>query len=179
VRSLGPKAMTIEEGIDFIVSHFEEPIWPRPIFTPKEKQVPVYDREEALASFKRASLLDCRINAYPDYTGIGGMNRQAPNFIFIDLDLSCFSSRDSLDRALRAVLKNIKEKFNGAQATVIWSGNGYHIYLPIEAFILELGVYSASLSNHPKSSYGSQKKRSPITKQTLVIVVICLSKIAC
>ena len=137
MRSLGPEAMTIEEGIDFIVSHFEEPIWPRSIFTPKEKQVLVYDKEEALVRFKRASLLDCRINAYPDYTGFGGMNRQAPNFIFIDLDLSCFISRDSLDRALRAVLKNIKEKFNGAQATVIWSGNGYHIYLPIEAFILE------------------------------------------
>ena len=36
------------------------------------------------------------------------------------------------------MLKNIKEKFNGAQPTVIWSGNGYHIYLPIQAFILEL-----------------------------------------
>ena len=65
------------------------------------------------------------------------MNRQAPNFIFIDLDLSCFSSRDSLDRALRAVLKNINEKFRGAHPTVIWSGNGYHIYLSIQAFILE------------------------------------------
>jgi hypothetical protein len=24
---------TIEEGLDFILSHFEEPIWPRTIFT--------------------------------------------------------------------------------------------------------------------------------------------------
>jgi hypothetical protein len=36
------------------------------------------------------------------------------------------------------VLKTIKDKFGGAQPTVIWSGNGYHIYLPIQAFILEL-----------------------------------------
>ena len=35
------------------------------------------------------------------------------------------------------MLKNIKEKFKGAHATVIWSGNGYHVYLPIRAFILE------------------------------------------
>jgi hypothetical protein len=137
VTSLEPAAMTVEEGFDFVLSHFEEPNWPRTIFTPKDKQVLVYDKQGALARFKRASLLDCRINAYPDYTGFGGMNRQAPNFIFIDLDLSCFSSRDSLDKALRSVLKNIKEKFNGAQATIIWSGNGYHIYLPIQAFILE------------------------------------------
>jgi Primase X len=97
----------------------------------------VYDKEEALARFKHANLLDCRINAYPDYTGFGGINRQVPNFIFIDLDLSRFNSRNALDRALTSVLKNIKEKFRGAEPTVIWSGNGYHIYLPIQAFILE------------------------------------------
>ena len=76
--------------------------------------------------------------AYPYYIGFGGINRQAPSFIFIDLDLSRFNSRDGLDKALRSVLKNIKEKFRDAQPTVIWSGNGYHIYLPIRAFILEL-----------------------------------------
>ncbi|MFZ0510272.1 MAG: DNA primase noncatalytic subunit PriX [Candidatus Nitrosopolaris sp.] len=45
---------------------------------------------------------------------------------------------EALDRALTSVLKNINEKFKGVQPTVIWSGNGYHIYLPIQAFILEL-----------------------------------------
>ncbi|MGC1931720.1 MAG: hypothetical protein WA667_22350 [Candidatus Nitrosopolaris sp.] len=92
----------------------------------------------AFARFKKVNLLDCRINAYPDYAGYGGINRQAPNFIFIDLDLSHFNSRDALDKALKFVLKNIEEKFRGAQPTVIWSGNGYHIYLPIQAFVLEL-----------------------------------------
>jgi hypothetical protein len=71
------------------------------------------------------------------YTGFGAIKRQAPNFIFIDLDMSRYNSRDALDKALRKVLNNIKEKFRGAQPTVIWSGNGYHIYLPIRAFILE------------------------------------------
>jgi len=134
----GQIKMIIEEGLDFITSHFEpKTVWPRPVFTSKTKQVLVYNREEALAIYKRAGLLDCRINAFPDYTGFGGMNRQAPNFIFIDLDLAHFGSREALDRALRKVLKNIDEKFRGAYPTVIWSGNGYHIYLPIRAFVLE------------------------------------------
>jgi hypothetical protein len=128
-----------DDGLDFILSHLEEPIWPRTVssFTTQERQILVYNKEEALARFRQANLLDCRINAYPDYIGIAGLNRQAPNFIFIDLDLCRSDSRKALDKALRNVLKNIK-KLNGAEATVIWSGNGYHIYLPIKAFILEL-----------------------------------------
>jgi hypothetical protein len=35
-------------------------------------------------------------------------------------------------------LRNIKEKLDAAYPTVLWSGNGYHIYLPIRAIILEL-----------------------------------------
>jgi hypothetical protein len=139
MTSLESASMTIEEGIDFILSHFEEPIWPRTVSSraTEGRQILVYSKVEAISRFKHANLLDCRINAYPDYTGFSGINRQAPNFIFIDLDLSSFTSRDALDRALRNVLKNIKDKFNGTQPTVIWSGNGYHIYLPIQAFVLE------------------------------------------
>jgi len=130
----------LDGGLDFIIGHFEEPIWPRTVstHTTEGRQVLVYSKAEAIAIFKQANLLDCRINAYPCYTRVGGINRQTPNFIFIDLDSSHFTSRNALDRALRKVLKNIKEKFNGAQATVISSGNGYHIYLPIQSSILEL-----------------------------------------
>jgi hypothetical protein len=130
----------VGDGLGFIVGHFGEPTWPRTIstHTTEGSQVLVYNKEEALARFQQANLLDCRINGYSYYIGFGGINRQVPNLIFIDLDLSHFNSRYILDRALRKVLKNIKEKFRGAQPTVIWSGNGYHIYLPIQAFILEL-----------------------------------------
>ncbi len=129
----------VADGLDFIQRHLSEPIWPRTIstHTTHGSQVLVYSREEALARFNQAKLVDCSINAYPDYTGFGDVNRQAPNFIFIDLDLYHFNSLMALDRTLRKVLKNIKEKLRGAQPTVIWSGNGYHIYLPIQAFILE------------------------------------------
>jgi Primase X len=134
-----PARMTIEEGVGFILSQFEEPIWPRTVSSCsiQGRQILVYNKAEAIEKFKQANLLDCRINAYPAYTVFGGINRQAPNFIFIDMDLSRFNSMDALDRALRSVLKNIKQKFRDAWPTVIWSGNGYHIYLPIQAFILE------------------------------------------
>ncbi|MGC1932637.1 MAG: hypothetical protein WA667_26995 [Candidatus Nitrosopolaris sp.] len=56
MTSLEPAAMTVERGLDFVLSHFEEPIWPRTIFTPKEKQILVYDKEEALARFRQAKL---------------------------------------------------------------------------------------------------------------------------
>jgi hypothetical protein len=54
------------------------------------------------------------------------------------LDLTQFSSREALDKALRSTLRNINENLNGAEPTALWSGNGYHIYLPIQAFVLEL-----------------------------------------
>jgi hypothetical protein len=70
-----------------MLSHFDEPIWPRTIstHTTEGRQILVYSKEEAVARYKQASLLDCRINAYPDYTEYRGINRQAPNFVFLDL----------------------------------------------------------------------------------------------
>ena len=131
----------IIQGLDFILSHFPESIkFPRYISTyeTQNKQVEVLSKEEALGVFRYASFLDCKIRAYPPYIEYDGIDRQPPYLIFIDLDLSRFKSREVLDTALRNTLRNIKEKFNGAHASVIWSGNGYHIYLPIEAFVLEL-----------------------------------------
>jgi hypothetical protein len=54
----------------------------------------------------------------------------------MDLDLGTLGTADKLDKALTHTLSNIKEKLGGSP-TVIWSGNGYHIYQPVEAFILE------------------------------------------
>ena len=40
---------TIKEGLDFILSHFDEPIWPRTIFTKTlGKQITVYSKQEHL-----------------------------------------------------------------------------------------------------------------------------------
>jgi Primase X len=128
-------------SLDFILSHFENPVWPRTISTyaTQGKQVLVYGQDQALVKFREAMLLDCRINAYPSYTEWKGQNRQAPNFLFMDLDSSRFISIEALNRALKKTLNLIKEKFgDNISPTVLWTGNGYHIYLPVTAIILEL-----------------------------------------
>jgi hypothetical protein len=54
----------------------------------------------------------------------------------IDIDLKDFASKDKLDLALNRVLKKIESKMRG-HPTVLWTGNGYHIYQPVSGFILE------------------------------------------
>ena len=85
--------INIEEGLDYLITHFQEPIWPRTISnkSTQGRQVVVFNKEEALARLKQANGLDCRINAYPNYIEWKGMNRQAPDFIFTDID-----SRDTV-----------------------------------------------------------------------------------
>jgi hypothetical protein len=129
-----------ESGLDYILNHFQGDLWPRTISTKATRgaQIVVRTKEEALKRFEQADFLDCKINAYPKRIEWKGINLQAPNFIFIDLDLGRFKSRLALNRCLDKTLKNISEKFNVAvNTTVLWSGNGYHIYLPVEAFVLE------------------------------------------
>jgi hypothetical protein len=132
--------MALEEnGLNFILNHFEEPLFPRTISTYRSegRQFEVFSREEVIKAFEQSDFLDCRVNAYRSYTQYKGINRQAPNFIFIDLDRSTFTTERAHRMALTATLKNIKEKLFDANPTVLWTGNGYHIYQPIEAFVLE------------------------------------------
>jgi hypothetical protein len=139
----------VNEGLDYILSHFRHQmqLWPRTISTKttEGRQVIVYDREEAMARFKQANFMDCRISAYPywkpsivsDYADI--KNTIAPNFIMIDLDICNFDFDDdnAFLCALRQILSKIKELSQLHSPTVIWSGNGYHIYIPIDAPVLE------------------------------------------
>jgi hypothetical protein len=145
----------IEINLEFILSHFEEPIWPRTISThaTEGRQILVYNKEEALAWYKQANLLDCRINAYPNYTEYKGINRQAPNFIFLDLDNSTFKTKRALQMALDKTLKNLHNILNARSPTVIWSGNGYHIYQPVSAFPLEREEIFISKSNEPSKQF--------------------------
>jgi Primase X len=127
----------IEEGLDFILSHFKEPVWPRTIFTKTlGRQYVVYSKEEALARFKQSNLTDCRINAYPDYTEFKRINRQPPNFIFIDIDRRLFTTDNEFWMAVQDTSKNIEQTLGG-KPTVLWSGNGVHICQPIEVIVFE------------------------------------------
>ena len=86
--------------------------------------------------YQESNFVDCRVNAYPSYTEYKGIQRYPPNLIFADLDRSLFISNRSLERALSEALKTIQFKINGFP-TVLWTGNGYHIYQPIDASVLE------------------------------------------
>ena len=86
-----------------------------------------------------ANYLDCRINAYPAvYSEYKGPNRQAPNFIFIDIDRSNFKTENAFELAVSKTIKNIKDKLPDAQPTILDTGNGCHFYQPIfSPFLLE------------------------------------------
>jgi len=110
---------------------------PRTISTKTQaRQYAVYSREEAIARFKQSNLLDCRINAYPDYTAYNGINRQPPNFIFIDIDRSLFTTDNEFWGAVKQTCKNIVQTLGG-KPSILWSGNGVHICQPIEAIVFE------------------------------------------
>jgi Primase X len=138
-----------ENGIDFILTHLKEPLFPRTIstYTSEGRQFEVFSKEEMIKAFEQSDFLDCRVNAYPSYTEYKGINRQAPNFLFIDLDRSTFDTERAHRLALTNTLRNIKEKLSEAYPTVVWSGNGYHIYQPIEAFVLEEEEIFSSSNN--------------------------------
>ncbi len=149
--------MAFEENcIDFILNHLTEPLFPRTISTYRSegKQFEVFSKEEMTNAFEQSDFLDCRVNAYPSYTEYKGINRQAPNFIFIDLDRFTFETQRAHKLALTNTLRNIKEKLSEAYPTVLWSGNGYHIYQPIEAFVLEEEeVFSSNEFDQPSKAF--------------------------
>jgi hypothetical protein len=144
--------ISIEQGLGFILSHFEEPVWPRTIFTKTlGKQITVYSREKAIARFKQSNLLDCRINAYPDYTAYNGINRHPPNFIFIDIDRSLFTTDNEFWGAVKETCKNIEHTL-GSKPTLLWSGNGVHICQPVESIVLEQESKFAQF-DHPSQTF--------------------------
>jgi hypothetical protein len=141
-------------------------------------QFSVTSEEEMLRRFEQANAIDCRINAYPEYTKWEkyGMVTYPPNFLFFDLDLATFlrygEPKMMLEEALKATLNRIpsiipkysqtllpsrhfsskisNDNRKGHQSpkestdvkpTVLWTGNGYHIYLPINAIVLDQENY--------------------------------------
>ena len=93
-------------------------------------QKEVLDKQSVLKYFRSSNYEDCRVNAYPSFTNFHGINRTPPSFIIIDLDLKDFGySKDKLAGALNKALKRIKDILGG-YPTVLWTGNGCHIYQP-------------------------------------------------
>jgi hypothetical protein len=108
-------------------------------------QVEVFNEQEALEYFESSNYGDCRINAYPSFTEYHGINRTPISFLMVDLDLKDFIRKEDLkekktttllEQTLNKTLQNIKEAIGG-NPTVLWTGNGYHVYQPVSGFILE------------------------------------------
>jgi hypothetical protein len=136
--------VNIEEGLDFILSHFEEPLWPRTISTKttEGKQILVNSKTEALVRISQSNYLDCRISAYPPnvlenpsaaqrFVGIRTVT-PATLTIMIDLDKCNFKTERGFKIVLTRILANIKDKLN-VTPTVLWSGRGHHIMLPMNS----------------------------------------------
>jgi hypothetical protein len=136
--------MTIEEGLDFILGHFQDPVWPRTISTDAtdSRQVVVYGRKEALARMMQAKYMDCRISAYPPnvlenpsatqrFVGIQTVT-PVNLIIMIDLDKCNFKTDKGFGIAYTRVLGNIKMKLR-VTPTILWSGRGYHMILPLNS----------------------------------------------
>jgi hypothetical protein len=99
-------------------------------------QKEVFSKEEAIKLFEESDFIDCRINAFPSFTDYKGIQRYPPDFIFIDLDKNNFKTEKSFELALSRTLNNIKEKLGG-YPTVLFTGGGYHIWQPLDGFVLE------------------------------------------
>ena len=138
-KTVTDKESQIEKNLDFILEHSNNPLFPRTIMTESiGYQKEVFNRLEALAHFRASKYQDCRINAYPHYTGYKGINLTAPSFIMIDLDLKDFDdAQEKLNMTLDKTLTKINNVFHGACPTVLWTGNGYHVYQPVDGFVLE------------------------------------------
>ena len=146
---------TIRENINFILSHFENQheLFPRTIMTLKTRGQRKIEyesdiqksKEKIFEYFKKSDFIDCKINAFPfntEHTIVDFQvkNRTADSFIMIDLDLKDIENKNKgkLDKILDETLKNLFIKFNEeSYPTVLWTGNGYHIYQPIKGIVFE------------------------------------------
>jgi Primase X len=137
--------LTVKEGLDFMLTHFEEPLllWPRNASTgsTQGRQYTVNDREHALYFFEAGLDSDCRISCYPNYDKLAqngfispAYKKPKPTHLFIDIDLESFAgNKNRLDFALNKTIKNIKKSSeNSPIPTVLWSGGGYHVHQPLD-----------------------------------------------
>jgi hypothetical protein len=109
-------------------------------------KIEIFDKASVLRHFEESDYQDCRINAYPRLTDYKGINLVAPSFVMIDLDLCALGTKAALDKALKTTLNRIFQTLK-TRPTVLWTGNGYHIYLPIKAFVLEEEEVFAKFQN--------------------------------
>jgi len=138
VNFLPQQPQPIEQGLDFMLWHFQGPLWPRNVSTAatRNAQKLVDYRDRAILYFQGALRQDCKIACYHPIA-FSGSNTLAPTHLFIDLDLDSFAGdKAKLELALAKTLRNIARQCHGAVPTVLWSGGGYHVHLPLDPAIM-------------------------------------------
>jgi hypothetical protein len=146
-KHLDLRSKLISEGVDILFTVFQkvgqQRPFPRTIMTKElSRQKRVVNKEQIMYWFERSKYEDCRINAYPtflskaeeyDYGNGINLNFFTPNILFIDLDKQNFGSRQELDTWLKRILNHIKNVLYDIKPLVLWSGNGYHMIVPVSA----------------------------------------------
>jgi hypothetical protein len=143
----------VYDGLDFMMEHFDDcselptgrKRFPRTIATgaTRHGQRSVSDRGRVMTFYKAAMYEDCYLNAYSNYEEIQqngelpSTYKPLPRHVVIDLDRAPFQTDEELETALAETLANIKESITGpvgADPTIIWSGNGYHVHVPLDGW---------------------------------------------
>lgn len=151
----------VKEGIRFILTHFEgrQPLFPRKMSTSlsQGRQFTIYNEEQILNECIKANFIDCRLSAYHVLSDDDmAAAIQAPNLLFIDLDLPTLNyeySLPELNNVLSKSLKIIKRKLEGCIPTILWTGNGYHTYIVLDTRPLKLITDLAELSRQPSKVF--------------------------
>jgi hypothetical protein len=81
IYPLSNPELFVEQNLDFILGHFQNPLFPRRIMTKRlGYQKEVLDKQSVLKYFRSSNYEDCRVNAYPSFTNFHGINRTPPKF---------------------------------------------------------------------------------------------------
>jgi hypothetical protein len=126
-----------KSGIDMLLNLFDMVYWqnlfPRKMATAASqgKQFEVKSKQEIFTKCVAAHYKDCRLNAYPTRGDRDlELGYLAPSILFIDIDKSGRSEAE-LAIILEETLAKIKEELE-INPLVLWTGNGYHIYIGIK-----------------------------------------------
>ncbi len=157
------RAAKVKQGIRFIQSHCEgkQQLFPRKMSTAlsQGRHFIVYNAEQIISECIKANFIDCRLNAYPILSNDDiAAAIQVPNIIFVDIDISKgFESQEeaitNLNKILKKTLTIIQKKLDGCKPTVLWTGNGYHIYIFLNKRPFELITELAELSNKSSEEF--------------------------
>jgi hypothetical protein len=131
------------------------------------RQFIVYNEEQIISECIKSNFIDCRLNAYPILLNDDiAAAIQAPNIIFVDIDLpKGFENQEEaitkLNNILEKTVSIIKKKLVGCKPTILWTGNGYHVYIVLKARPLELITELADYQpSHQKNFLDLQNSHS-------------------